>query len=472
MSPAEQPIERLADSAREIRVVVVGGGIAGLVAALECAKVGLSVTLVDASDAVGGVIREREVDDVVVPVGPDGYSTAGGHLPTLVDELGLADAVRAETALAPWVSGVPAGPAPLPTDAVLGIPSNPWDPSVRRIIGWGGVWRAYLDRLRPPLTIGQQTNLDKLVRGRMGDLVADRLVAPLSVGAHGLRPAEVDVELAAPGLSTALTRTGSLSGAVAQLRGARSGAARYESLEGGPSRLVAVLSERLVDYAVDVRTDARVTQLDRVGAGAGPDAWRVRGTTRDKEFAATADVVIVAASEIEARRLLAPHLPLPETPPPAGTLDVVTLVIDGAVPARAVYPVPGSTLVRSVVAVSARWPWLAERVGAHRSVVRVTLVDAPADEGEAIDAARDAASAAFGTDDLSVRDARVDRLPTAHPRSAQGAGAAADRVRAAAAALPGLAVVGAWVAGSGLAQVIPDAAAAADRVRRAALFGQ
>src|SRR5690606_30153615 len=104
------------------------------------------------------------------------------------------------------------------------------DPAVRRIIGWGGAWRAYLDRLRPPLTIGQQRNLGALVRGRMGERVVDRLVAPLTAGRHGLTPDEVDVEIAAPGLNSALTRTGSLAGAVAQVRGSGD-APGYETLD-------------------------------------------------------------------------------------------------------------------------------------------------------------------------------------------------------------------------------------------------
>jgi oxygen-dependent protoporphyrinogen oxidase len=43
--------------------------------------------------------------------------------------------------------------------------------------------------------------------------------------------------------------------------------------------------------------------------------------------------------------------------------------------------------------------------------------------------------------------------------------------RAAVGGVPGLAVVGAAFAGAGLAQVIPDAVAEADRVRRAVVFG-
>ncbi|MET0811700.1 MAG: FAD-dependent oxidoreductase [Microbacterium sp.] len=458
MSPADSPIESLAEHARETRVVVIGGGVAGLVAALECAKVGMRVTLLESSDELGGAIRSRTIDGEAIPVGADGYATAGGHVRALVDELGLTDLVRSEAPVAAWVSGVPGGSAPLPSETVLGIPANPWDPSVRRIIGWGGVWRAYLDRLRPPLTIGQQNNLDKLVRGRMGDLVVDRLVAPVSVGRHGLLPSEVDVEIAAPGLGSALTRTGSLGGGVAQLLGSRTGAPAYETLEGGLEPLVAALAARLADYGVDVRTDSRVEAIER--------GWRVRTEAEDLD----AEIVVVAASGAEAHRLLAPHLSVIGPGDAPRALDIVTLVVDGDLPARAVYAVPGTGPLSAVSVPSARWPWLAERLGAGRSVVRATLAAAPLDDDEAIAEARAAASLALDLPPSSIRDARIDRLPTAHPRSAEGAIGAAERLRTAVGGLRGLAVVGAWVAGSGLAQVIPDAAAEAERVRRDALF--
>ncbi|MCR2826742.1 FAD-dependent oxidoreductase, partial [Microbacterium sp. zg.Y909] len=58
----------LVAQARDTRIVVVGGGVAGLVAALECAKVGMQVTVLEASDRLGGVVRSADVDGVTVDV--------------------------------------------------------------------------------------------------------------------------------------------------------------------------------------------------------------------------------------------------------------------------------------------------------------------------------------------------------------------------------------------------------------------
>ena len=167
----------------------------------------------------------------------------------LVEELGLADAVVTPDPRAEWIAGLPGGSAALPAETVGGIPENPWDERVRRIIGWRGTWRAYLDRLRPPLTIGQERSLGRLVRTRMGEPVLDRMVAPLSLGAFSIHPDDVDVEIVAPGLNAALTRTGTLAGAVTQVRAAAGGAAAagdgLEGIDGGMSRLVDALRDRL-----------------------------------------------------------------------------------------------------------------------------------------------------------------------------------------------------------------------------------
>ena len=235
----------LAARAGDVRVAVVGGGMAGLVAALECAKLGIAVTVFEASDRLGGVLRSARVAGIAVDAGAESYATRGGTVRALIDDLGLSDAVVSPAAGRAWVAGLPGGEAkdaaPLPAGGVLGIPENVWAPDVVRILGRSGAWRAYLDRLRPPLTIGHDRSLGHLVRSRMGERVLDRLVAPVTSGVYSSRPDDIDVDLAAPGLNAALTRTGSLSGAVGALRAPRADAATapggaVEGLHGGMRR--------------------------------------------------------------------------------------------------------------------------------------------------------------------------------------------------------------------------------------------
>ena len=520
--PGTNALDALAGRARSRHVVIVGGGVAGLVAALDCARVGLRVTVLEERARCGGLVRAADLDGLAVELGAT--AARGDALDALAREAGLTT-VAPDTD-ATWIGGLP-GAVPLPAATFLGIPANPWAADVRRVIGWRGAWRAYLDRLRPPLTIGRERSLGRLVSRRMGARVRDALVAPLAEGIHGLAPELVDVEVAAPGLNAALTRTGSLAGAVADLVAAPP--APLATVEGGLSRLVDALVARLADLGADVRTGVRATALARAD-----DGWTVRACAvprvepvpsapavpgepvsgavpvpsraepvpvlsraepvpvpsradsvpegvvpASEDVVLDADAVIVAASPRAARALLAPVVPrLADDADPAVLVDVVALVAEAPELATAprgarVLPVPGSHAARAVDHESARWPWLRD---AGRHVVRVSFAaeaTAGLDDAESIELARREASALLGVPlrPERVRAARRERLESAPPASALGARDRGDAIRAAVAAVPGLGVAGAWVSGSGIAQVVPAAAAEAERVRRTLLFG-
>jgi len=484
----------LAAHAHGIRVVVIGGGVAGLVAALEFGKLGMDVTLLEGSDRVGGAIRSAEVGGLQLDVGAEAFATRGGHVKRLLCELGLADDMATPEPLGAWVAGVPGvGAAPLPRGGVLGIPENPWDPAVRRIIGWGGSWRAYLDRLRPPLTIGHEHSLGQLVRARMGDKVLDRLVAPVVAGVYSARPDEIDVDAAAPGLNAALTRAGSLSGAVSQLRAGRTGApgSAVQGLEGGMTRLVDGLVVRLYDLGVTVRVDAPVAGLERTGGH-----WRVHLESAADTDAATAageqtpapldaDVVVVATNEPAARRLLSPVVP--GLAPAAGTppiLEIVSLVLDAPELDRAprgtgVLTVPHSFAAKALTHTTAKWRWAAAAAGPGVHALRVSFgtqdeapVTAAMSDEDAIALALEQAGAMLGVtlDPARLRGGHRQHHEQSQPASVQGRAAAIAADRAAIRAVPGLAAVGSWLSGTGLAQVIPDAVAETVAARRSALW--
>ncbi|MEZ5189258.1 MAG: FAD-dependent oxidoreductase [Microbacterium sp.] len=328
---------------RRIRVAVIGGGIAGLVAALEWARIGASVTVFEAQDRLGGAIETRELDDLPVDVVADTLPLRDATVVALLAELGLSDAVEAAAAHSAWVAGLPGavGAAPsFPADTTLGIPANPWADDVRRVIGWSGAWRAFVDRLRPPLTIGHERSLGRLVRARMGDRVVDRLVAPVTWGLYSVHPDDIDVDAAAPGLSAALTRVGSLSGAVtAQAGGSGPDAVRAppcpqrSTLRGGlrPARrrAGAGLAEGTDATAVTSADVSALTRRDGVwhldvepGALTGTDRGDVPGTgvpRRAGRCSASADVVVLAtgasAAASSSRRRASPSRRPPRRPP-------------------------------------------------------------------------------------------------------------------------------------------------------------
>lgn len=498
-------------------VIVIGGGVAGLVAARACAHVGLAVTVLEATSSVGGAVASHEVAGLTLDSGAESFAVRRNAVAEFVDSLGLTGEIVAPNSAGAWLHLPKEGPGggsisvPLPRAGVLGIPGSPLADDVRRVIGWSGAWRAYLDRLMPVLTIGREHSLGDLVRKRMGRRVLERLVEPVTAGVYSSAAADLEIDVVAPGLNAALTTAGSLSGAVLSLRSAAPAGSAVAGLRGGMSRLVAALVADLDHFGVEMVTDAPVTTLQRSGSpGAGDLTWVVRydvpadesnlpdgssaqpadpaaaPATRDRE----ARFVILATPGTPALRLvtgLSPELAelaaldWPETT----AVELATIVIDA--PKLDAHPrgtgalvaagTPGVT-AKALTHATAKWDWLAEAAGPGRHVIRLSYGRA----GEASPAA-DLSDPEFLA--LALRDASVilgvdldagavrgfartvwgDALSPA----TIGAPGRVRQVRAAALATPGLELTGAWLAGTGLASVIPDAIAAAARVRHAAL---
>lgn len=497
----------LHERAAATRVAVIGGGIGGLVAAREFAKVGMSVTLFEAGDRLGGAVRSGEVAGLALDLGAESYATRGGHVRALIDDLGIADLVvePGTGAGGAWVAGLPGGAAaPLPVGGILGIPANPFATDVRRVIGWSGAWRAYLDRVRPVLTIGRDRSLGHLVRTRLGRTVLDRLVAPVTNGVYSADPEDIDTDVAAPGLNGALTKTGSLLGAVDLLlheRAQKAGApgSAVQGLRGGMGRLIEALAAALTDAGVRIRTASPVTELARE-----EDGWRIITPTAPEPDDADADgdeadaepatpeaperfdLVLVATEEQAARRLIAPHAAglAAEAPRPGPVVHVVTLVVDApeldAAPrGTGVLTVPGSFTAKALTHATAKWGWVKEAAGAGRHVVRVSFGaqgSEPATKGLSEEAAAELALEQAGQllgvplRREQLRGFALARFTQSQPAATIGRRDEARGARDAIRAVPGLGAAGAWLAGTGLAQVVPDAIAEADRLRRAALW--
>ncbi|QLD11557.1 protoporphyrinogen/coproporphyrinogen oxidase [Microbacterium oleivorans] len=459
----------LVSHARDTRVVVVGGGMAGIVAALECARLGLRVTLFEAEEHLGGSLDRVTLGDLDVDAAADGYPSSAKTIARLVDEVGLAgDAVTARND-ALWLAAGPHGAAPAPAETVFGIPANPWAHDVRRHIETRGAWRAYLDRLRPPLTVGRRRSLGELVASRMGERVRDRLVAPYALSVHGVAPEFIDVDVAAPGLNPALTRTGSLSGAVAQTL--RASSSERLAPRGGLFRLVDALAARLEDFDVEIRTGTPVAALRRDGA-----AWLVETPAGDDPAApsVTADLLVLAVDEDAARRLLSPHVELPPSAEPRPEpLDVVMLRVGGvSLPDRGSLVIGGGARPASVRPVSQTWEWLEAALPDDEHILRVTLPWTDASDATVVAAAREAASDLLGVgiEAAAVRSAARVTYSRAAPGSLLGHADAVAAIRERARAVPGLAVVGGWLSGNSLDRVAADAVAEADAARHAVLW--
>jgi oxygen-dependent protoporphyrinogen oxidase len=329
----------------------------------------------------------------------------------------------------------------------------------------------------------------------------------------------VDIDVAAPGLNAALTRVGSLSGAVQALRdeaaakasgapaAAKGPGAAVEGLAGGMSVLVEALAEDLTRLGAEVHSGVRVRGIRKTGATwsvaaevpnddtpeGAPDAGALVAELPAAEAVATepvieeiaADAVIVATSESAARALLSTAVPALTTAEAASSpeIEIVTLLVDApkldAAPrGTGVLTVPGSHTAKALTHSTAKWAWVREATGA-RHVLRVSFgaqgepaATATLSDEAAAELARTEAAALLGVAlaPESVIASHRGRFVQSQPASIIGSGARRAAARAAVQAVPGIAAVGAWLAGTGLAQVIPDARDEADRLRRALLW--
>ncbi|AAT88191.1 protoporphyrinogen oxidase [Leifsonia xyli subsp. xyli str. CTCB07] len=484
------------------RIAVVGGGMAGLVAARECARPGFEVIVLEAADRIGGSVAPLELDGMTLDAGAESFATRGGHVAELLDELGLAGDVVSPNPAGAWVrTGTKS--VPLPKAGLLGIPSSPLASDVVAAIGWGGALRAYLDRLLPVLKIGQERRLGTLVRKRMGAKALHELVAPVVTGVYSAAPDDLDIEVVAPGLNAALTRLGSLSGAVGELWSQAKAGSAVQGLRGGMWRLPAALAADFRARGGSVRTAAAVTAIEPWAAsethapagvahpesdgGRRPARWTLRladGTAIDT------DAVVMAAPAHAALALLPTASPSLAGLagldwPPASSVELVTLVLTTPAAAEAprgtgvlVADAPGSGVTaKALTHASAKWAWVAEAAGDGCHVVRLSYGRAgqPGTRELGDQRLREIALAdasALLNIPLAVSDvAAFARIlwTNALPYATVGQRERIQRVRDGVGSVEGLEVTGSWLTGTGLASVVPDARQAAERARGSTL---
>ncbi|MDE0547077.1 NAD(P)/FAD-dependent oxidoreductase [Microbacterium sp. C7(2022)] len=385
---------------------VIGGGVAGLVLARDLARAGASVTVYEAAARLGGTVASHVVDGLTLDAGAESFAVRGDTVAALLGELGLAGDIVTPHPGPAWLQPAIGEAVPLPRTGLLGIPADIRADDVVRVLGSAAAERAAHADAAPlgeiPATLGA------LVRDRLGADVLDALVSPVVRGVHSQHPDDLPLERAHPGLRAALSATGSLTAAVAQVRGTAAPGSAVAGIRDGIHRLIPALERDLRAHGGTVVLGARVTDvpsLPGIAVAAAPGVTQPAGPGRR----VTLVTLVVEQPALDAA--------------PRGT----GLLVDEAAPVDA----------RALTHATAKWAWLRD-AAEGRHVLRLSYDAAPA---QPIDTAIADAQTLLGVPLTQVRDAAVVTWTRPAP----------------AAPIDGLPLVGETVAGSGLAGIIAHA---------------
>ncbi len=455
-------------------VVVVGGGISGLAAAYALAT-GPNpprITVLEGSPRLGGKLAGDLLEGVPVDLGAESVLARRPEAVDLIKAVGLGDDLvhPATTTAGLWIGDrIRAIP---PT--VMGVPVDP--AATVDVLGEAAAAEvAHETELAPP-ALSEDVAIGRFVAERMGTAVTEKLIDPLLGGVYAGRAEEISLAAAVPELYAKLRTAPSLLSATAELREAgqrRAGQPVFAGIVGGVNRLISGLEKDLMARGVEIRRQLAVRRITRTADGYALEAGPVPAPTL-----LTADAVVVAVPATPAARMLAEVVPAAAAELAAieyASMAIVTLAVrkqdwpEAATGSGFLVPsVEGRTIKASTYS-HAKWQWSSD-AGGELAVLRASLGRL----GEEYVLQRsDEELVALATADLRravgleapVVGSLVTRWGGGLPQYAVGHLGRVDRVEAAVAAVPGLAVCGAAYRGVGIAACVASGSKAATRVQ-------
>ncbi len=229
------------------RLVVVGGGIAGLAAGFEAMRSSVDVTVLEADDRPGGKIRTAPFAGLDVDTGPDAFLARVPYAIDLCRELGLETELVSPSATSARLF-VRGELRPIPQPMVLGVPLDPGSLAASGVVSDAGIDGLRADLARTEPAPDAADSIGQLIRTRMGDEILENLVGPLLGGINAGDADRLSLSGSAAQLASAAAADPSLGRALIDQR-ARAALAPnapvFHSLPGGLGRLIDALAAAL-----------------------------------------------------------------------------------------------------------------------------------------------------------------------------------------------------------------------------------
>lgn len=296
-------------------VVVIGAGPAGLSAALDAAESGHRCTVVEASDAVGGMAGSFEFAGQRVDYGSHRLHFA----------LSERQRARFERLLGDDLQIRPRNGRIRLRDRWIGFPLRTWDLLTHVPPSFG--MRVAADLVRGPLRRTPDTSLDRPsapsfdaeIRARLGPTVAEEFYGPYARKLYGVEPVELDTELAhrrvsASGFGDVLRRV---------VRAARPAGRQFLYPRTGYGQLSEAMADAAVDAGVALRLSTSAAGIELRAGGIA-----VRLQPQDRQAGETLQAGTGATETVHADAVLS-TVPVPtlasimEPAPPPEVIDAL-----------------------------------------------------------------------------------------------------------------------------------------------------
>ncbi|MGW6601854.1 protoporphyrinogen oxidase [Streptomyces sp. NPDC055036] len=454
-------------------VVVIGGGIAGLAAAHRLLGAGIRVTLLEATDRLGGKLRTGEIEGAPVDLGAESMLARRPEAVDLAEAVGLGELLQPPTATTAsvWTRGEL---RPMPKGHVMGVPGDP--AALAGLLSDEGLARIAREPELPPTEVGDDVSVGEYVAERLGREVVDRLVEPLLGGVYAGDAYRISMKAAVPQLfELARTHDSLLAGvrdlqattAAKQRDGAAPGAV-FAGIAGGVGTLPGAVADAVRSGGGEILLETPVIGLRRT-----PDGWLIRTERGDLP----ADGVVLATPARSASALLSDESPAAATELAGveyASMALVTMAFRradlGAMPEGSgflVPPVDGRTIKASTFS-TRKWAWVAD-AAPGLFVLRTSIgrygeeEQLEREDAELVGVSLRDLGDAVGLTARPVAT-EVTRWIDGLPQYPVGHQARITRVREAVAKLPGLRLCGAAYDGVGIPACVASARRAADEI--------